>query len=77
MREGARTKRPNQRERVVDQPNTIYRELEIAADPGTVFTFFTDPQRLTRWIGRSASLLKEGSPRGTLPYDLRVTHGGS
>jgi hypothetical protein len=28
---------------IMDQPYTIYREVEIAADPATVFAFFTDP----------------------------------
>ena len=40
----------------MDQPGTIYRETEIAADPATVFAFFTDPQRLTRWMGVSATI---------------------
>lgn len=40
----------------MDSSSSIERELTIAADPATVFAFFTDPQRLVRWIGVSATL---------------------
>ncbi len=29
-------------------------EIHVAADPTTVFSYFTDPARLVRWLGRSA-----------------------
>jgi uncharacterized protein YndB with AHSA1/START domain len=29
-------------------------EVQIAADPVTVFSYFTDPTKLVRWLGRSA-----------------------
>ena len=32
----------------------IEREVRIAAPPGTVFAFWTDPARIVRWMGRTA-----------------------
>jgi uncharacterized protein YndB with AHSA1/START domain len=29
-------------------------EIHVAADPTTVFSYFTDPAKLVRWLGRSA-----------------------
>jgi uncharacterized protein YndB with AHSA1/START domain len=40
----------------MDTENSIRREFTISADAATVFAFFTDPQRLIRWIGISAEL---------------------
>jgi uncharacterized protein YndB with AHSA1/START domain len=40
----------------MDTANSIRREFTIGADAATVFAFFTDPQRLIRWIGVSAEL---------------------
>ena len=37
----------------------IQREMTIDADAATVFAFFTDPDRLIRWIGVSAELEPE------------------
>ena len=34
----------------------IQREMTIDADAATVFAFFTDPERLIRWIGVTAEL---------------------
>jgi uncharacterized protein YndB with AHSA1/START domain len=31
-------------------------EVRIAASPETVFDFFTDPDKMTQWMGRSAEL---------------------
>jgi uncharacterized protein YndB with AHSA1/START domain len=31
-------------------------EVHVAADPATVFSYFTDPEKLVRWMGRSARL---------------------
>jgi uncharacterized protein YndB with AHSA1/START domain len=53
----------------MDAPNTIQRELTIEADPATVFAFFTDPQRLVRWIGASATL--DARPGGLLLVDVQ------
>jgi uncharacterized protein YndB with AHSA1/START domain len=38
----------------METTNSIKREFTVAADPATVFAFFTDPQRLIRWLGASA-----------------------
>src|SRR5215469_15984337 len=40
----------------MDQSDSIRRELVIEADNATVFAFFTDPERLIRWMGLSADL---------------------
>jgi len=43
-------------------------EIRIAASPETVFDFFTDPDKMIQWMGRSADL----DPRagGTLRCDI-------
>jgi len=48
--------------------NSIKRELTIEADAATVFAFFTDPERLTRWMGVSAEL--EPRPGGLFLVDV-------
>jgi uncharacterized protein YndB with AHSA1/START domain len=35
---------------------SLERELTIGAPPATVFSYFTDPDRLTTWMGRKATL---------------------
>ena len=40
----------------MDTENIIRREFTIGADAAIVFAFFTDPQRLIRWMGVSAQL---------------------
>ncbi len=45
-------------------PNSIHREMTIDADTATVFAFFTDPERLIRWMGVSANL--DPKPGGLL-----------
>ncbi len=40
----------------MEEPNSITREFKVEADPATVFAFFTDPERLTRWVGTSAQI---------------------
>jgi uncharacterized protein YndB with AHSA1/START domain len=47
---------------------TIQREMTIEADAATVFAFFTDPERLIRWIGVSAEL--EPQPGGIMLVDV-------
>ena len=34
----------------------IVQSIDVAAPPETVFRFFTDPERHTRWLGREAIL---------------------
>jgi uncharacterized protein YndB with AHSA1/START domain len=60
----------------MESENTIRREFRIAADPATVFAFFTDPQRLVRWMGLSAEL--DPRPGGIFLVDAghgRVARG--
>ena len=40
----------------MDTANSISREFTVGADAATVFAFFTDPQRLIRWIGVSGRI---------------------
>jgi len=60
----------------MDAANSIRREFTVSADPATVFAFFTDPQRLIRWIGVSAEL--DPRPGGIFLVDVhsdRVARG--
>ena len=57
----------------MDSSNSIQRELTIEADPATVFAFFTDPQRLVRWIGASATL--DVRPGGLMMVDVQRAPG--
>ena len=43
-------------------------ETRIAASPETVFDFFTDPDRMVQWMGRSAEL--DPRPGGGLRCDI-------
>jgi uncharacterized protein YndB with AHSA1/START domain len=40
----------------METPNSIVREMTIDADNATVFAFFTDAERLIRWMGMSAQV---------------------
>jgi uncharacterized protein YndB with AHSA1/START domain len=54
----------------------IQREMTIDADAATVFAFFTDPDRLIRWIGVTAEL--EPQAGGIMLVEVhpgRVAHG--
>jgi uncharacterized protein YndB with AHSA1/START domain len=60
----------------MDTANSIRREFTVAADTATVFAFFTDPQRLIRWIGVSAEL--DPRPGGIFLVDVtsgRIARG--
>jgi uncharacterized protein YndB with AHSA1/START domain len=60
----------------MEAANSIKRELKIEADAATVFAFFTDPERLIRWMGVSAEL--DARPGGLLLIDAgqgRVARG--
>ena len=52
----------------MDAGNIIRREFTIDADAATVFAFFTDPQRLIRWMGVSAQL--DPRPGGIFLVDV-------
>jgi uncharacterized protein YndB with AHSA1/START domain len=43
-------------------------EVRIAASPETVFDFFTDPERMIQWMGRSAEL--DPRPGGRFHCDI-------
>ena len=38
------------------ETNVVEREIRVEAEPETVFPFFTDPERMVRWIGVGATL---------------------
>lgn len=50
--------------------SAIERELQIAAPPETVWRYFTEPERMVQWMGRSAEA--QAMPGG----DLRVDYNG-
>lgn len=52
----------------MEAANSIKRELKIEADAATVFAFFTDPERLIRWMGVSAEL--DARPGGLFLVDV-------
>ena len=43
----------------MDDDGSIRREIFIEATPETVFAFFTDPDKMVRWMGISATLEPE------------------
>jgi uncharacterized protein YndB with AHSA1/START domain len=51
--------------------NAVRRELSIAASPDTVWEFLVDPEKATRWMGRSASM--DARPGGE--YRVEVISG--
>ena len=48
--------------------NAIEVAVRIAASPETVFDFFTDPDKMVQWMGRSAEL--DARPGGVLRCDM-------
>ena len=65
-------RRPNRRNAMdarstTADATTIEREVRIAARPETVFPYFTDPERMRRWMGRTISL--DPRPGGALRID--------
>lgn len=51
-----------------ESTTSIFRELTINADQATVFSFFTDSERLVRWMGVSAKL--DPKPGGLLLVEV-------
>ena len=47
----------------------LEREVRIAASPATIFPFFTDPEKMVRWMGITAEL----DPRPGGVYRVNVT----
>jgi uncharacterized protein YndB with AHSA1/START domain len=50
-----------------NQNNTVEREIRIAARPETVFSFFTDPEKMMRWKGVDNTL--DARPGGIFRVD--------
>ena len=50
------------------ESDVIERQIRIAARPETVFSFFTDPDKMTRWKGKSATL--DPRPGGIYRVDI-------
>jgi uncharacterized protein YndB with AHSA1/START domain len=48
--------------------DVLEREIRIAARPATVFAFFTDPEKMLRWMGRDVSL--DPRPGGIFRNDV-------
>ncbi|HEX7200532.1 MAG TPA: SRPBCC domain-containing protein, partial [Dongiaceae bacterium] len=55
----------------MEQLETINSETVIEADPATIFAYLTDADRLTRWLGASATV----DPRPGGIYLVEVGHG--
>jgi uncharacterized protein YndB with AHSA1/START domain len=57
------------------QSDILERELHIAARPEVVFAFFTDPDKMVRWMGKNATL--DARPGGICRIDIHnyVTRG--
>jgi uncharacterized protein YndB with AHSA1/START domain len=60
---------------MTQQNDVLERELYIAARPETVFSFFTDPDKMIRWMGKTATL--DPRPGGMCRIDINgyVTRG--
>lgn len=53
-----------------NQDGAIHREMFIAADPAIVFAFFTDADKMTRWMGVRCNL----EPKSGGVYLVDVNH---
>lgn len=49
------------------ETGSIEREMTIAARPETVFAYFVDPERIVRWMGKTAEL--DATPGGLFRID--------
>jgi uncharacterized protein YndB with AHSA1/START domain len=54
---------------VIDPAGRVVHEIDVALPRGEVFAFFTDAQRLVRWIGLSASL--SAAPGGAFRFEVQ------
>ena len=50
----------------------VTREITVAAPPETVFPYFTDAERMTRWMGTHAEL--DARPGGLFSVDVADSH---
>jgi len=55
----------------IAETGSIERELTIAARPEIVFAYFVDPERIVRWMGRTAEL--DATPGGLFRIDYNGT----
>ena len=57
------------------QPDTLEREIRIAAQPETIFAFFTDPAKMMQWIAKEVTA--DARPGGICRMDINgyVTRG--
>ena len=55
------------------ETSLVEREVRIEAEPETVFPFFTDPEKIVRWVGIGATL----DPRPGGVFSLRTAAGYS
>src|SRR5580765_2685843 len=61
-------------ERTVET-TAIEREIAIAASPETIWEFLVDPEKMTRWMGRSVTL--DPQPGGAWRCDVIPGHTAS
>ena len=54
------------------ETTSLERTISIAAPPETVWEFFVDPEKATRWMGTSATL--EARPGGEYRCDVLPGH---
>jgi uncharacterized protein YndB with AHSA1/START domain len=54
------------------ETSVVERELRVEADPETVFQFFTDPEKMTRWMGVGATL--DPRPGGAFRLNVMAKH---
>lgn len=72
---------PTETSETSETSEPIVREIDIAARPETVFEFFVDPVKITRWLAVAADLdprpggichqLHEGAPTSSGPFHMR------
>jgi uncharacterized protein YndB with AHSA1/START domain len=54
------------------ETGAVTREISVAAPPETVFPYFTDPDRMTRWMGTEADL--DARPGGVFNVTVAGSH---
>ncbi len=54
------------------ETTSVQREVAIAASPETVWEFFVDPAKVTRWMGRAVEL--DARPGGSFRMDVVPGH---
>ena len=54
------------------ETSAVTREISVAAPPETVFPYFTDPERMTRWMGTEAEL--DARPGGVFNVNVHGSH---